>query len=92
MTTLTITAKGQVTLKQGLLKHLGVSPGQKIEVDELPEGRAIERAARQDGAMSDFIGCLSRQGTRKLTLDEIDKAVAQEAILQSQRSSARLLS
>ena len=28
MTTLTITAKGQVTLKQELLKHLGVSPGE----------------------------------------------------------------
>jgi hypothetical protein len=27
MTVLTITAKGQVTLKQDLLKHLGVSPG-----------------------------------------------------------------
>lgn len=69
-----------------------MSSGKKIDVDELPEGRAIERAGRQDGAMSDFIGCLSRQGARKLTLDEIDKAAAQEAILQSQRSSARLLS
>ena len=66
--------------------------GKKTDVDELPKGRAIERAARQDGAMSGFIGCLSRQGARKLTLDEIDKAVAQEAILQSQKSSARLLS
>ena len=66
--------------------------GKKIDVDELPEGRAIERAAKQDGAMSDFIGCLSRQGARKLTFDEINKAVAQEAVLQSQGSSARLLS
>jgi len=69
-----------------------MSSGKKIDVDELPEGRAIERAGRRDGAMSDFIGCLSRQGARKLTLDEIDKAAAQEAILQSQGSSARLLS
>lgn len=77
MTTLTITAKGQVTLKQGLLKHLGVGPGQKIEVDELPEGRVIVRAARQEGAISDFIGCLSRQGGRKLTIDEINEIAAQ---------------
>ena len=40
MTTLTITAKGQVTLKQELLKHLGVSPGEKIEADKLQIGRA----------------------------------------------------
>jgi bifunctional DNA-binding transcriptional regulator/antitoxin component of YhaV-PrlF toxin-antitoxin module len=33
MTTLTVTAKGQITLKQELLRHLKVSPGQKVEVD-----------------------------------------------------------
>ena len=77
MTTLTITAKGQVTLKQSLLKHLGVSPGQKIEVDELPEGRVIVRAAKQGGAISDFVGCLSRQGGHKLTIDEINEIAAQ---------------
>ncbi len=77
MTTLTITAKGQVTLKQGLLKHLGVSPGQKIEVDELPKGRAVVRAAGQEGAMSDFIGCLSRPDGRRLTIDEINEISAQ---------------
>ena len=77
MTTLTITAKGQVTLKQSLLKHLGVGPGQKIEVDKLPEGRVVVKAARQDGAISDFIGCLSRQDTRSLTIDEINEVAAQ---------------
>ena len=38
MTTLTVTAKGQVTLKKDLLKHLGVQPGQRLEVDLLPGG------------------------------------------------------
>ena len=33
MHTLTITAKGQVTLRQSLLKHLGVKPGDPIEVE-----------------------------------------------------------
>ncbi len=41
MTTLTITAKGQVTFRQGLLKNLGVSLGQKIEVDKLPDGKVV---------------------------------------------------
>jgi len=45
MTILTITAKGQVTLKQDLLKHLGVSPGEKIEADKLPDGRIVVRMA-----------------------------------------------
>ena len=44
MTTLTVTAKGQVTLKKDLLKHLGVQPGQRLEVDLLPGGRLAVRA------------------------------------------------
>ena len=77
MTTLTITAKGQVTLKQSLLKHMGVGPGQKIEVDKLPEGRVVVKAARQEGTISHFIGCLSQQATNPLTIDEINEVAAQ---------------
>lgn len=76
MTTLTITAKGQVTLKQDLLKHLGVSPGEKIEADKLPDGKIVVRAAAQDGDMADFIGCLSRKGGAKLSIDEINEIAA----------------
>ena len=36
---LTVTAKGQVTLRQELLRHLGVKPGEQIEVSALPGGR-----------------------------------------------------
>ena len=77
MTKLTVTAKGQVTLKQDLLKHLGVGPGEKIEADKLPDGRLVVRAAAQEGTIADFIGCLSRRGGRKLTLDQINKIAAE---------------
>ena len=77
MTTLTVTAKGQVTLKQDLLKHLGVSPGEQIEADKLPDGRIVVRAAAQDGAIADFIGCLSQRRGRKLTIEQMDKIAAQ---------------
>jgi bifunctional DNA-binding transcriptional regulator/antitoxin component of YhaV-PrlF toxin-antitoxin module len=73
MTTLTITAKGQVTLKQDLLKHLGVSPGEKIEADKLPDGKIVVRAAVEDGSIADFIGCLSKKGGPKLTIDEMNE-------------------
>ena len=76
MTKLKITAKGQVTLKQELLKHLGVSPGEKIEADKLPDRRIIVRAAAQDGTISDFIGCLSQRGGLKLTIEEINEIAA----------------
>ena len=77
MTKLTITAKGQVTLKQELLKHLGVGPGEKIEADKLPDGRILVSAAVQDGTIGDFIGCLSQRGGAKLTLEEMNEIATQ---------------
>ena len=53
MTTLTVTAKGQVTLRKDLLKHLGVQPGDRLEVDRLPDGRIEVRAARPGGRIED---------------------------------------
>jgi bifunctional DNA-binding transcriptional regulator/antitoxin component of YhaV-PrlF toxin-antitoxin module len=77
MTTLTVTAKGQVTLKQDLLKHLGVTAGQKIEADKLPDGRLVVRAAAQKSTVADFIGCLSTRRGRRLTIDRINDLAAQ---------------
>ena len=77
MTKLTITAKGQVTLKQDLLNHLGVGPGEKIEADKLPDGQIVVRAASQDGSIADFIGCLAQRDGRKLTIDEMSEIAAE---------------
>jgi bifunctional DNA-binding transcriptional regulator/antitoxin component of YhaV-PrlF toxin-antitoxin module len=77
MTKLTITAKGQITLKQELLKHLGVGPGEKIEADKLPDGRILVRAAAQDGIIDDFIGCLSQRDGPKLTTEDINEIATQ---------------
>lgn len=78
MTTLTITTKGQITLKRDLLKHLGVGPGEKIEADKLPDGRIVVRAAAPNGTISDFIGCLSQKKGLKLTVDEMNAIATQE--------------
>lgn len=77
MTTLTVTAKGQITLKKDLLKHLGVEPGDKIEADKLPDGRVVVRASPSDGTISDFIGCLSQHGGPKLTIDKMNEIARQ---------------
>jgi antitoxin PrlF len=77
MTMLTITAKGQITLKQELLRHLNVAPGQKIEADKLPDGRLVVRAAAQDGTIADFSGCLAQKGGPKLSIEEINEIVAE---------------
>lgn len=77
MTTLTVTTKGQVILRKRFLKHLGVGPGQKIEIDQLPGGRIEVRAAHPSNAFDDFLGLLSEKTNRKVaTIKEIDEAAA----------------
>jgi len=73
MATLTVTAKGQITLKQELLRHLNVTPGQKVEVDKLPDGRLVVQPAAQIGSITEFSGCLAQKGGPKLTIAQIKK-------------------
>jgi bifunctional DNA-binding transcriptional regulator/antitoxin component of YhaV-PrlF toxin-antitoxin module len=76
MTMLTVTAKGQITLKQELLRHLNVVPGQRIEADKLPDGRLLVRAAKQDGSIADFSGCLAQENGPRLSIAEINEIAA----------------
>jgi hypothetical protein len=76
MSPLTITAKGQVTLRKDLLKHLGVRPGEKIAVLKLAGGRIEMRAARPTGKISDAFGFLKRKGGPSLSIAAINKIAA----------------
>ena len=76
MTTLTVTAKGQVTLRKGILRHLGISPGQKVEIDLLPNGR-LEMRAKSMGSIEAFIGSGARPGTAPLSIEEINEIAAE---------------
>ncbi|HEX3918209.1 MAG TPA: AbrB/MazE/SpoVT family DNA-binding domain-containing protein [Caulobacteraceae bacterium] len=76
MTTLTVTGKGQVTLRKDLLRHLGVQPGEKVTVEMLPDGRIEVRAARPTGKISDVFGLLKREGRPTLTIEEMNEVIA----------------
>ena len=76
MTTLTVTAKGQVTLRKDLLKHLGVHPGEKVTVDKLPDGRIEMKALRPTGNISDVFDFLKRENGPSLSIEEINGIVA----------------
>jgi bifunctional DNA-binding transcriptional regulator/antitoxin component of YhaV-PrlF toxin-antitoxin module len=76
MTTLTITAKGQVTLRKDVLEHLGVHPGEKITVNMLPNGRIEVQAARPVGKIADAFGVLKRAGQPSLSIEDIGKIAA----------------
>lgn len=76
-TSLTITAKGQVTLKKEILEHLGVAPGEKIVVDKLPDGKLHVRAA-PTGKISDVFGMIKPKDGKRLSIREIKK-ITEEA-------------
>src|SRR5260370_25701314 len=76
MSTLIVTAKGQVTLRKGLLRHLGVRPGDKITVDKLPDGRIEMKAKRPTGNISDFFGFLKRKSGPSFSIEEINAIAA----------------
>ncbi|HET8996978.1 MAG TPA: AbrB/MazE/SpoVT family DNA-binding domain-containing protein [Acetobacteraceae bacterium] len=76
MTTLTVTAKGQVTLRKDLLQHLGVGPGQKISVEKLPDGRIEVKAATPQGRISDVFNLLHRAGAPSLSIEQMARIAA----------------
>jgi bifunctional DNA-binding transcriptional regulator/antitoxin component of YhaV-PrlF toxin-antitoxin module len=76
MTTLTVTARGQVTFRKEVLKHLGIKPGEKIELDLLPDGRGLLKAARSTGTVDDFVGLLAGRTEKVASLEEISAAAA----------------
>ena len=77
MTTLTVTAKGQITLKKELLQHLGVQPGQKIEADVMPDKRLALRATKTgQGSWDEIIGLLADKTDKVATIEEMNEAIA----------------
>ena len=76
MATLTVTARGQVTFRKEVLQHLGIKPGEKIELDLLPDGRGVLKAARPSGTIKDFVGLLTGRSAKVASLDEINEAAA----------------
>lgn len=77
MATLTVTAKGQVTLRKDLLEHLGVHPGEKISIEKLPGGRVEVKAARPNGKISDAFGFLeAKRKGRSLSIEEMNEIIA----------------
>ena len=59
MAELTVTSGGQVTFKKAVLQHLGIKPGDKIQLDLLPDGRGLLRTAERTASIQDFVGLLA---------------------------------
>ena len=77
MTTITVTSRGQVTFRKDILQHLGIKPGEKLELDLLPDGMGLLKAARPNGTIDGFIGLLADRTNKVAGIDEINEAIAQ---------------
>jgi AbrB family looped-hinge helix DNA binding protein len=76
MSLLTVTAKGQVTLRKDVLEHLGVRAGDKIAVEKLPNGRIEVRAPAPSGEISRVFGLLKPKGGKPVSIEEMNETAA----------------
>ena len=74
---LTVTAKSQITLRQAVLEHLHIRPGDKVAVALLPDGRLELKAARDRHDIGRARGVLRRAGQRVVSLEEMRDAIEQ---------------
>lgn len=75
-TSLTVTRKGQVTLRKELLAHLGLRPGQRLDVELLPGGRLELHAEQATERIEAVFGLLAGQTEHRASLEEIHEAAA----------------
>lgn len=75
MAKLTVTSRGQVTFRKEVLQHLGIRPGEKIDLELLPGGRGIVKAARPTGGIERIFGLLAGRSRKIATVDEINEAI-----------------
>ncbi len=74
-TTLTVMAKGQVTFRKDMLDHMGLQPGDRLEVELLAGGR-LQLRPKSGKPICRLHGILERPGQPKLSIEEINEAAA----------------
>ena len=73
--TLTVTAKGQITLRKAVREHLGARIGDRIDVDLLPNGR-VQLKAKKRAPISDVFGMLAEPEGPPISIEELNEAIA----------------
>ena len=73
--TLTVTVKGQITLRREVLEHLGARPGDKVDVDLVPDGR-LQLRTKQKIPVSAVFGMLAQPDTPAHSIKELNEAAS----------------
>ena len=83
------TSRGQITLRKEILQHVGVKPGDKLEIDMLPGGEFRGRAVRKKGKIEDVFGMLAGKTDVKLTIEEMNEAIGDAIVEEFERGVRR---
>jgi bifunctional DNA-binding transcriptional regulator/antitoxin component of YhaV-PrlF toxin-antitoxin module len=76
MAIVSTTSRGQVTLRKEIFQHVGIKPGEKLEIELLPGGEFRGRAVRKKGKIEDVFGMLKgKTNGAVLTIEEINDAI-----------------
>jgi len=83
------TSRGQITLRKEILQHVGIKPGEKLEIDMLPGGEFRGRAVRKKGKIEDVFGMLAGKTDVKLTIEEMNEAIGDAIVEEFERGVRR---
>ncbi len=80
MAIVSTTSRGQVTLRKEIFQHVGIRPGEKLEIELLPGGEFRGRAVRKKGRIEDVFGILANKANVELTIDQMDEAIGEAVV------------
>jgi len=81
MAIVSITSRGQVTLRKEILQHLGIKPGEKLEIELLPGREFRGRAVEKRRSISDLAGCLKgKTNGASLSIEQMDEAIGEAVV------------
>lgn len=75
MSSLKLSSKSQVTFRKDVVRHLGIKPGDRIDMNLEPNGKVTLQASKQGNSLDSFVGILAHPDNPVLTLDEIKTAI-----------------
>ncbi|MDR2188048.1 MAG: AbrB/MazE/SpoVT family DNA-binding domain-containing protein [Azonexus sp.] len=79
---MTLTGRGQFTFNKGFMEHLGVKPGERVDVRKMPDGKLeIVAANKKETLTVDDLVAKARKRHKdnkiRLTIEELDDCIVQ---------------